>query len=252
MSTQQPATIALRTIEQIDECLSTATDFQSQTDFFQYRMEDELVKLQKVDAIEAFKGRAYLALLRGDLQGIEDNLDKAERLRGESIFTGMPRLICYGGLLYATKALNLFAHYVDVQNGTLSKGVVIAASIGAFQQYANVRAQAHRANIELPFVEEMKEFDEAVDLLREYEVSDADCAKVMDAAGEVLRNHGHFWNGDFHKLTLDKGFGSVGMQIQVCITAQEAASMTLETADKLIERDLDTLPFYVSFLGIKE
>ena len=80
-------------------------------------------------------------------------------------------------------------------------------------------------------------------------VDDDVCAKVVDVAGEVLRKHRLFWTGPQQTLFVDGQTDAVLMRFNVDVSFEQAASLNLEAIDLLIERDLDTCPFKIDFVG---
>jgi len=251
MANIQPATIAKRIDDQINARLLSMSSFIEANDFQMLRWEDEIRQLQQADAASAFICRALLAHMRGDIVAMEQHMLAAERLKHPAISSGLARLCAYSNLGFATKALDYFRGCVDIKYGNLCESAVTGCCIGAFQQLGTIMDQARAANLELPYGSQMAIMGQAAMVLQRLGVTDDQCAKVVDAAGEVLRNRKLFWKDLYPQITVNEQEGTVAMRMRVDTTAQEASVMTIETADKLIAQDLDTMPFYVHFLGMQ-
>lgn len=249
MANIQLATIAKRIDEQMNARMLNMSKFIDENDFQMLRWEDEIKQLQKADAACAFSCRALLAHMRGDIDAMEQHMSTAERLKYPQESSGMARLCAYSNLGFATKALDYFRVYVDIKYGNLCESVVTGCCIGAFQQVGTVMNQARAAKLELPHANQMATMGQAALVLQRMGVTDDQCAKVVDAAGEVLRSRKLFWVDLYPMITVNEDSGTVAMRMNVATTAAVATAMTLETADKLISANLDQLPFYVHFIG---
>ena len=74
-------------------------------------------------------------------------------------------------------------------------------------------------------------------------------AAVIDCAEEVLRRKGVHCADDARKLEVYEEHANVALRYRVDATYTEAADMTAELVMDLIDKDLDDLPFYVTFEG---
>lgn len=251
MANAQPETIAARIDSQINARMVEMSAFIGANDFQMLRWEDEIRQLQQADASSAFVLRALISHMRGDIEAMEQHMQAAETLKHATMSSGLARLCAYSNLGFATKALDYFRQCVDIKYGNLSGSAVTGCSIGAFQQVSKLMDQAKLANLELPYFGQLTAMGDAAKVLQRLGITDDQCAKVVDAAGEVLRDRKLFWQDLYPQIAVNEEDGTVSMRMRIDATATEAARMTLETADKLIAQDLDTLPFYVHFLGAK-
>lgn len=249
MANIQPATIAKRIDNQINARMLEMARFIESNDFQMLRWEDEIRQLLQADASSAFVLRALIAHMRGDAEAMEQHMLAAEKLKHPTISSGQARLCAYSNLGFATKALDYFRECVDIKYGNLNGSAVTGCSIGAFQQVGMIMIQAKSANLELPYASQMTVMGAAAVVLQRLGITDDQCAKVVDAAGEVLRDRKLFWQDLYPQISVNEEDGTVAMRMRVDTSAQEASAMTMETADKLIAQDLDALPFYVHFLG---
>lgn len=249
MSFFKPATIAERLDQQINARLLVMTNFISDDDFQLLRLEDETRKLIGVNPAGAWRNLAIISHMRGDIDAFEQHMRNAENLSNDSVNDGLTRLCAYSNLAFATKALAFYRQCVDIKYQNLGLAAIYGASFGAFQHIHHLMTQAQAAEIELPFPEQMANLDQAAKFLKEHGISDDLCARVVDAAGEVLRSRKLFWCDEYPQISVNDEDGTVSMRMRVDTSPQEASSMTMETAGKLISQDLDTLPFYVSFIG---
>ena len=249
MRVVKPATIAKRVGDQINESMLDMTGFFEPHAFRILRWRDELQKLMKADAKEAHRWDAMLHHMTGNATEMERSINNAIALGLPASLAATDFLTGFANLTMAGKALPHYQKSVDIKYGNLLDSVYVGVAVGLFQRADVLFEQALLAKLEMP-----KEFDvdvvkTAAHLLRSQGVTDELCAQVVDAAGEVLRGRGLFWLDQSPKLMVNDLTKTVGIQYRVAADYADAALMTIETAEKLIDRDLDTLPFYVTFIG---
>lgn len=247
----KPATIARRVGDQINATMAKMTRFFDPSEFQMLRWTDELRKLTKADAKEAYRWQAMLHHMTGNSVEMENSLLNASKLGLHSSEIATDYLTAYANLTMASKALPHYHTGVDIRNGNILDNINVGVAVGLFQRANELLEQATAAKLELPKEFNMDLVKSAAHVLRAKNVTDNVCAQVVDAAGEVLRGRGLFWLGQSPVLILNEVNHTVGLEYRVAVDYAEAALMTMETAEKLIDRDLDTQPFYVTFLGAK-
>lgn len=249
MQVLKPATIAQRIGDQINTAMIAMTTFFEPNEFRILRWSDELNQLMKANAMEAHRWHAILHHMTGNVGGMELSMQNASRLGLQpSDFSGN-LLIGYANLTMASKALPHYRSGIDVKYGNISGGLSIGLAVGLFQRANELLEQLGLAVLRVPKEVNMDKVKLAAQLLRSQGVTDEVCATVVDAAGEVLRERKLFWLDQSPEYFVNDVSGTVGLQYRVSVDHSEAALMTMQTAEKLIERNLDTLPFYVTFLG---
>lgn len=248
----QPATIADRIFTQINQAMAIMTRFYAPTDFVILRWQDELAKLAQADAVEAAIGLAMVAHMMGDLEAVDRYMDQAQDLGGATPRLGLSRLLAYANLGFASKAQTLFCEYIDIKYHNIGELGHVGSGIGAFQQVAKLMKQAELAKLQLNNGAMLAGLSQAAATLAIWPVSDAQCAQVIDAAGEVMREHRLFWKDTAPQIFTNPEDAVVSMTLRVDTTPEQASLMSMETIDKLILRDLDRLPFLISFMGTQQ
>lgn len=245
----QPATIAARLQTQINDGMSSMKRFRDDSDFQLLRWQEEIGKLKAADPGAAALALALVAHMMGKIDDAESHFAQAEYCGFAPVSIGLGRLSVYANLCFASKALEQYRNFVDIKYMNLSDCVFQGGSCGAFQQAASLMKQAELAKVELTIDGTLVKLTQAAEALARWPVSDDQCARVIDAAGEVMRGHRLFWQDPAPKISVNSDAGTVAMRLRVDTTPAMAAQMTMETADKLIEQELDSLPFFVSFVG---
>jgi hypothetical protein len=136
-----------------------------------------------------------------------------------------------------------------VAYGNIGRTVRLTPAIGAFQYMNFLLNTGAKAHITLNDEEQWPMANEASAVLTKNGIGDDVCAKVIDVAGEVLRKHRLFWTGPQHPLLVDGQADAVLMRFNVGVSYEQAAALNLEAIDLLIEKDLDTCPFKIDFVG---
>jgi len=249
MTAAKLATIGERLFNQLTQRMRETDRFLSPTDFSVLRWHEEIGQLAKADPPHASILRSMLAHMMGDVENFERNLDRAGVIGATNMQVAMSKLTGYSNLGFATKALDIYRNFVDIRYQNLDDNLCYAGICGGFQKASTLMKQARLANLELQERGLLTKLSEAAETLSHWPVSDDQCAQVIDAAGEVLREHELFWQETYPRFSVNPKSGTVSMKLRVNATPEFAAEMTMSTADKLIDRDLASLPFYVSFVG---
>lgn len=195
--------------------------------------------------------RALIAHMAGDAYGFEAEI-------GESRIAGAPQqlifesqLIGYSNLTFGTKALDVFRRIVDIKYLNIQRFIQVGAAIGAFQRIEELVAQATKAKLELASLAALPAWRTAARILQGRNFTDEQCAKVVDVAGEVLRDRELFWLGLQPKVVPDEGQGVVLLRYRVATSPASAAEMTGQMVAKLIDAGLDDAPLLITFVGVQ-
>ncbi|MBU3649851.1 MAG: hypothetical protein FGM28_06050 [Limnohabitans sp.] len=245
-----PKTIEHEILNEIVSKLPSAGRYLTSDSLWLRQMQVKISRLMRADAIAAYRASALVALLKGDRSELEEHLNRAERLSPDISTNQLIRMQHYTNFCLATESQALFKQcvgvkFLNLQTFLLQSGLTIAA----FQEFATKFAEAQNAGVEVHQDIIFKTMKTAAELLRENQVSDEDCARVIDCAGEVLRRRGMHWVDESPKLEVYEKHANVALRYRVDATYTEAADMTAELVMDLIDKDLDDLPFYVTFEG---
>jgi hypothetical protein len=159
------------------------------------------------------------------------------------------QLIGYSNLTFATKALGVFRRTVDIKNLNIQRFIEVGVTIGSFQRIDELVTQAASAKLDLASLSRLPAWLKASQILRARNFSDEQCAKVVDVAGEVLRDSALFWLDTHPKVVPDEGQGLVLLRYRVATSPADAAAMTGRMVEKLIDAGLDEAPLMITFVG---
>lgn len=213
------------------------------------RWNREAEALMRVSVFEGCLVKARLGEILGNVSEVDYWIDNAQKNGATCAELAEHLLVAYCNLGYASKGLNIFRAWVDVQHGNIGQTVRLTPAVGAFQYMNFLFNKAAKANITLNNAEHWPMATEASDVLAKNGIGDDVCAQVIDVAGEVLRKHRLFWTGPQQALLVDGQADAVLMRFNVGVSYAQAAELNLEAIDLLIERDLDNCPFKIDFVG---
>ncbi len=208
----------------------------------------DIDKVTKIDAIHGSLLRAKLGEAYGDIVEVEYWFKNARMLGVKPYQMAVNMLVAYCNLGYGSKALQVFRDHVDIAYANIGDTIWLTPGVGAFKYMKHLMEQAKRGNVELPQTN-LALSQSVADLLALSDVSDDDCAQVIDVAGEVMRKRKIFWLGDMAEFVLDHESASVLMRFSVDASYQDASAMSTESVELLIDRNLDALPFMIDFIG---
>lgn len=247
-----PKTKADEILEDIGTYLSTAAHFLDYDDqpFYVKKWLKAANDLMKVDAALGSLVHAKINELHGNLQQIDYWHDNINKLGFRPCTLAGHRIVAYSNLGYASKGLQEFRNHVDISYGNIGQNLWLGIQTGAFQHMKHLINQANRGNIELP-EKNVAIGQQIAELMAASGTTDDTCSAIMDVAGEVLRKHRLFWLGEQASYIINDLENLVLMRINVDVTYKDASDMTTEAAHILIEKNLDTAPFMIDFVGVR-
>lgn len=174
--------------------------------------------------------------------------------------------------LYKEEAMHMrFQHFVNM--GYASKGQKIlpdiianrsdqnlvhlmhgAIALGAFNAANTALESADMRNENLGptgFIDKIKARHPVV---LELGLDDSHIAKMFDEAGAILREIRMNWSSyDLSIISFPRSSGGPAMSVEwpVVLSPVEAAQLTWELTDRLVEKELDVPGFSIGFLGVK-
>lgn len=156
---------------------------------------------------------------------------------------------------YATKGQELFASVIaNRSDQNLVHLLHGAIAIGAFNAAFNALEQANMRKEKIgssDFIQKIKSNNSVV---VELGLEDSRIGRMFDEAGAILREVHMNWSSyDLSIIALTRSSGGPAMSVEwpVAVTPAEAARLTWELTDRLVEKDLDIPGFSVGFLGTK-
>ncbi|KTT17967.1 hypothetical protein NS331_16555 [Pseudacidovorax intermedius] len=104
-------------------------------------------------------------------------------------------------------------------------------------------------NIDLSAIDQIEDVKMMAHKAFEFGIPDSEYARVLDLAGEMLRQRRLFWLDRSPRLLFDEEMDCHWVQFRIAVSPEDAADMTGELISLLVEADLDRLPINVSFYG---
>lgn len=215
----------------------------------------ELDRVAAKDILEADGRRAYLA----GISSKTDDFDAALRNlrghnhRGRAVLEQFCYFINHGfaSEAYALADEALAARY---SRGIHSNSVLYSAvSLGAFRKVNTVLAAAHERDEVLHVVSLVKKLKEIILVADQIKVDDVEIIRMMDVAGEILREKKRLWAGDdtqITTLTENEDGPLLLIEYFVGVSSKEAAEMSWDLAGRLVDRDLYVPGVALSFIGV--
>lgn len=161
----------------------------------------------------------------------------------------------YVNMGYATKGQNLLKSVIERRSDQdllhLMHGVM---AIGAFTAAKNALQDAEMRKEQLvsnDFVEKIKSTHHVV---AELGIEDTHLAQMFDEAGAILRAaHRNWASYELSIIAIPRTAGGPALSVEwpVQVSPSEAARLTWELTDRLVEKDLDRPGFSLGFLGVK-
>jgi hypothetical protein len=244
MSAAQPATIAESLGNELKAWLLAATTYCGENDFQFKRWAREVEKLLRVDAMAGSVLKAQLFQCTGD---VDQSMYWSNNLRklGDGRKASRLDSVLLSNCGHFSKAAEL----VDLLNPAERVAEFpVLFLIGAFDELL----EAHNAHLDA----EIPEFHHAAQIavrcrmtLQTLHISQEHLRKVLDLAGEVLRERRMFFVGQAPVIhTHEDG---LLYQLLVDVEAVDAAALTNEVIVRMVDADLDVPGLAFSFVGTR-
>lgn len=208
--------------------------------------------LQKTEVVKASLLRAFLNSSIGDFNEAERMLRNAE-LNGGVDEARIERFTHYANHGFALKGLSLVDDVFNYRNGNgLMELARAAVAVGAFRKVATAVRDSIKNNEVLNMTGLHRLACRAEGVMGQLGVSDAQLAAMLDVAGASLRSHSLLWETGLPDITVleaEQGGPGLAFEYRVDVSPQEAAQMTWDLTEALVNRDLDLPNVAVGFLG---
>ncbi|GEM_PF-2647444 len=129
-----------------------------------------------------------------------------------------------------------------------------AMAIGAFNAARSTLEEANMRNEVLVATTYLQKIRSTSNVIAEMQITDSHIVKLFDEAGALLRSYRLNWASyslSIVSLPQASGGPAVSVEWPVGVCPAEAARLTWELTDRLVEKDLDTPGFSLGFLGVK-
>lgn len=252
MTAPHPASIAAEVGDKLSQIVETASRIGEFAPFSKTELMRDIEKLRGANRYEADMLFAKLAHLDGDIPAMRSALQNAHANRSSAVFdVRKQKTIFCANLLLATDALKEALSVCKQKGEHIDADFPQAvATIGGFQGVAALATRILDMNFQLKDYPNVSTILQAAEVLRRHDVTDEQCASVIDLAGDVMRGRHLLWRNRGPDFYVSPQEDYVKIDYRIDVSATEAALMSFEMADMLIEEDLAGLPFYVDFLGV--
>ncbi len=251
MTAPQPQSIVSSIIDEINVALVESNGYLAIDSQDIVAWDSALRKVEKTQPELSALTRALWCVLLGDVVGMEGAIADARKAGAYSEHVLEVQTVGYTNLGYGTKGLAAFRRIVDIRNLNIASGIRAGVACAAFSRIEALAVQAENARLDLSMLQALPDWRRAALAIAHQGMTDDECARIVDIAGEVLRSRSLFWldrapgvisNGIDHPVILN---------MRVATTPEDASAMTLEVVDKLCAAELQGSSFLISFTGVK-
>ena len=253
MTAPQP----LARIEQIERELSELVvllpRFLERSDPRVIQWEDEIERsLQgKGNRAKAFEVRAFLAHMTGDIEFVERCMERAEINGASELALAALRTTIYSNLGFSTKAQEAGRRAFEVARLNLAIGVLWMTSAGALNFAAKLLDQAALAKIDCSHITHYDAILKVASYTKMNVFSDAEFGKILDMAGELMREKKLFWLDLAPRISFDAEMNCAGIRYRLDVSPEEASELNSQLTEKIVEADLVLVPLTVRFIGVQ-
>lgn len=209
--------------------------------------------LARSDAAAASIYQAKLASVIGDAVQVERwcrNLELNKRL---DLALHM-RFHHYVNQGYASKGQEIlpavFAQRGDANLMSIARG---ALAVGAFSTAINAIDAAEGRQEKLMMTTLIDKIRPAHAVITDMGISDYEIGKMFDQAGHIIREGRMNWSSNnLSIIALSRSEGGPAMSVEwpIMVTPDEAARLTWQLTDRLVDHDLDRPGFSLGFIGL--
>lgn len=215
----------------------------------------DIDRLRKVDRISANRLECALETW---LLNYDRCLELVANIRanGGADHANLVAFFVEANFLYATKALELVGGvFENPLDRPFHEIISQAVAIGAFTEVVSAIDRANQEGLVFTPTKLVQTARQAREVLATLGINDAQVARCVDVAGEVLREHKLLWLGshpDAWVVPASTPNPAVSFGYKVPVSAREASAMSWLLAEKIVERGLDFPGLSLSFVGVAE
>lgn len=252
MNIPRPQALASSLREELNEFMDGVKHTHTYEKATFIRLMKECETLQKTEVVNASLLRAFLNSTVGQFKEAERMLRNAE-LNGGVDEARIERFTHYANHGFASEGLSLVDDVFNHRDGkTLMELARGALAMGAFNKIVAAVQESLKKNEVLNMTGLHELACQAVGVMSQLGVSDAQLAAMLDVAGESLRSHNLLWETDQPDITVldsEQGGPALAFEYRVYVSPEDAAQMTWGLTEALVNRDLDLPNVAVGFLG---
>lgn len=250
MIAPQPQTIYEKLF---DRLISAANQSNTNLDRDNLLIRSLYVDAEKLQKANFDQGLHVLAILDCECGDFDSFLQRAQLLRQRN-----PGNVVYIDMLVnaAHKRLmpSFAAHVLDVYtekpHAVMPEGITQLMDIGAYKHFLKADSVMQKAHMQ-PIHQDIYQSDIAVaKAMDALGMSQERMMAIIEQAGKVLAANGLKWRG-MGPLSYTLQNNEIGAWYNIDVTPEQAAKLDDELYTALIDAELDTEPFFLSFVGIK-
>lgn len=196
-----------------------------------------------------FEVLAMLHHLHGDVDGMDRLYERALAAGASSLEVAADRIPVYLNLGFTSKALSDCRLCYSANNLNIAIGLPFVVASGGFSLAARLIKSAELAKIELSHVSQIQKIMQVAQGASMNSFDDTQYAKVLDLAGDVLRENRLFWLERAPRFSFDAEMRCVGFRYRVGVTPEVATALTNDFTNRLIDTGLIEVPVSVRFIG---
>lgn len=194
----------------------------------------EADKLVKANAVEAWRFRAIVNQLIGDVEQARYCIDNAINLNRNDPIMLETKCVILSNLGEFSEAQEAYERSGSPRLGLYPKGVLNGKNCGATRQIAQYIEEARKLNLEVSSLEPV-EIEAAARLMEKHGFSDSDVGRVLDVAGEILRECKVMFLGQIEVFSFDAPDDpALSFVIKLPFDAYKCEELDTELASRLV------------------
>ena len=248
MTTPKPATTLLMLQDRLIRGCRERRTFFEKGDLFIHGLHTDAKGLQKSNYQEWLVISLMIATECGQHKDVKDYVQQLSR--------SLPNAgVCHNILVASSRLLKpslvtpFLQNHVDAPTRDLLESVPPLATIGAHRQFYLAIETLKKAKVNVLNIGSYQHVINMAKNMRNTGVEEATTMAIMECAGKILEKHHLKWVA--HETFDTFHDGEMGVFLPIDVAPSVAAKLDVELFDKLSEKELDTVPFFVSFIGTK-
>lgn len=251
MTAPVPKKVTEQISEEISALMPTLARYIDPSDPMILDWTDRLEKAMPAGRKAYFIAMSMVYHMTGNIDATEKMFARAAT-QGASEFEILSyRIHQYENMGFQSLALGACRQILSLRTFGPETGLHRAIGCGGFKLAADLLKQAELMKVDLQNVSQIDSIRHVAKAAEgELGVDDVVFARVLDLAGKQLRKRQLFWLGRHPGIDFDEEMRTVGIRYSVDVSADEAAAMTDDFIDNVINEGLENVPITVRFLGV--
>lgn len=249
MSYGVPLPNSLQVFAEISKVVERTTRYLSPSDWDIRRLDKLAEQLDNANKVEGANARAAIWQLTGDRDIALRHIDYAIEHAEHPDFYRTCKVVVLANLGYFSEAAHVFKSSSAPEQGNMTNAWPRGYFCGAFRTMKSYLPKATKMQFDLGSLD-IDTAERAANVMEKAGVKDEDVARVLDAAGHVLRSHRLFFVGDGLKTNVyvleDSGDAFIELSFELDATAKEVHALYREFVDQVTR----SVPYIPSVLTV--